>query len=274
MATAVLKADGTREPFEPSKLVSSLMRSGATESSAKEILRIIESELYDGITTSEIYSHAFAHLRSGRRGTAARYSLKRAVLDFGPSGFPFESYIAKLFEAEGYATKVDQIIKGACVEHEVDVVIKRGSDITYAEAKFHNTPGFKSDLKTVLYVQARIEDLIAAGHSSARGLVVTNTKFTDKAYEYASCKNLELLGWDYPQGRSLHDRIDKAGLYPVTALTSLTRREKMALLSQRTVLCKALTQDSHELSSIGLRGKRAQTVLDEVGALCVPGSAI
>ena len=120
------------------------------------------------------------------------------MLDFGPSGFPFESYIAELFRAEGSQTLVDQIIQGGCVEHEVDVVVEKPGGNVYVEAKFHNTLGLKSDLKVVLYVEARIED-IAKKYPGATGLVVTNTKFTDKAVEYAQCRGLELLAWDYPQ---------------------------------------------------------------------------
>src|SRR5262249_34938535 len=159
---------------------------------AEHVALQIDKELRNGISTAEIYAKAFAHLREHRHGVAARYSLKRAVLDFGPSGFPFESYIAKLLEAEGYSGAVDQIIKGKCVEHEVDVVAKKGDTTLYVEAKFHNTAGFKTDLKTVLYVKARMDDIKAAGHAGAKGLVVTNTKFTDYALSYARCQGLEL----------------------------------------------------------------------------------
>src|SRR3990167_10625893 len=122
MAILIAKADGTQEPFNPEKLVASLMRAGAEHSIARDISKAIESELYPGISTQEIYRHAFSKLRDARRGAAARYSLKRAILDFGPSGFPFEAYISELFRAEGAQTQIDQMIKGACVEHEVDVV--------------------------------------------------------------------------------------------------------------------------------------------------------
>lgn len=269
----ITKADGTNEAFDPNKLILSLRRSGASDSVAEHIAREIEQELYNGITTQEIYSRAFAHLRREGHGKAARYSLKRAMLDFGPSGFPFESYIAELFRAEGQSVLVDQIIQGGCVEHEVDVVVQKPDETTYVEAKFHNTLGLKSDLKTVLYVQARIED-IAKKHAGANGLVVTNTKFTDQALKYAQCRGLELLAWDYPQARTLHERIDKANLYPVTALTTLSRREKMALLQEREVLCTALPQKMDALLRAGVNRRKVGAVLEEVGALCVPGNDI
>ncbi len=277
MAVLVAKADGTTENFDPKKLLSSLQRAGADAPTATTIQHEVEHDLWDGITTGEIYSQAFARLREHKRSTAARYSLKRAVLDFGPSGFPFESYIAELFRFEGYGAKVDQIIYGAHVDHEVDVVLTRPGEETYVEAKFHNTAGFKTDLKTVLYVQARIEDIAeavakkkGAGAPIVKGLVVTNTKFTSKAIQYATGRGLELLGWDYPQHGNLHERIDKAGLYPVTALTSLSAREKTALLGERIVLCNALPDASDALKRAGVSGKKADTVLEEVGSLCLP----
>lgn len=265
----VVKADGTSELYDPKKLVGSLRRAGAAESVAETIAHDVEKDLWSDISTQEIYSRAFKLLREHRHAVAARYSLKRAVLDFGPSGFPFESYIAELYRAEGYIAHVDQIIKGKCVEHEVDIVITKGSETIYGEAKFHNAAGFKTDLKVVLYVKARVNDL-----EKGKGLVVTNTKFTSKAIQFAECSGLELLSWDYPHGLNLHTRIERAALYPITALTTLTNHEKTALLNDRLVLCNALPDNSPALKNAGITGARADTVLEEVGALCGATAAI
>ncbi len=279
MAILIAKADGEQEPFNSEKLVSSLMRAGAEHPLARDIGRDIEAGLYNGITTQEIYRRAFSKLRDARRGAAARYSLKRAILDFGPSGFPFESYVSELFRAEDAQTQINQIIQGACVEHEVDVVVEQNGVTTFIEAKFHNAAGFKTDLKTVLYVKARLDDIAAARKNEGtrepmRGLLVTNTKFTSMAQRYAACAGVAILGWDEPEGHTLHDRIDKAGLYPITALTTINRREKMALLSQKIVLCNAIGADTRGLATAGVTGQKADRVLEEVGALCVPGQHI
>lgn len=277
MALLITKADGTREAFDNHKLLGSLARAGADRTSAQEIAAQVGDELFDGITTQEIYRRAFARLREHRRGIAARYSLKRAVWDFGPSGFPFETYVAALLKAEGWEATTDRIIQGACVEHEVDVVARKGAEFLYVEAKFHNSPGFKTDLKTALYVKARMDDIRAAragkkgkeGQAGlVRGLLVTNTKFTTHASDYASCAGLELLSWEQPQGQTLHDRIDAAGLYPVTALTSLSRREKMFLLERRIVLCSELISNTRALAEAGVTGAKATAVLEEAGSLC------
>lgn len=279
MAILIAKADGTQEPFNPEKLIASLVRSGAEHGMASDIAAQIEPQLYNGIATQEIYRHAFALLREARRGAAARYSLKRAILEFGPSGFPFEAYISELFRAEGAQTQIDQIIQGKCVEHEVDVVAHQDGTTTYVEAKFHNAAGFKTDLKTVLYVKARLEDILAhrqskGVHEPMRGLIVTNTKFTSMAAQYAACAGVELLGWEEPSGKTLQDRIDAEGLYPITALTTLNRREKMALLGQKIVLCSTLSEDTRALASAGVTGQRAEHVLEEVGSLSRSGKHI
>ncbi len=271
----VSKADGTTEPFDRSKLHHSLVRAGAGPDVIEKVESTIEGELYSGISTSNIYRRAFLLLHTYRRSVAARYSLKRAVDEFGPSGFPFEAYLSELFTREGYSTKIDQIIVGGCVEHEVDVVLTKGRQKIFVEAKFHNNPGYKTDLKTVLYVQARILDIQKAmPNVPVEGLVVTNTKFTSKAIQYATCEGLELLGWDYPEGKDLHTRIHMAKLYPITALTTLTRAEKNILINKKMVLCSDVAQNSHTLTSVGIHGKRAQQVLEEAGALCIPGKDI
>lgn len=273
MALLITKADGTRESFDEHKLLGSLARAGADTAAARDIAKRVEQELFNGITTQEIYRRAFAKLREHRRTVAARYSLKRAVWDFGPSGFPFETYVAALLRAEGWSAETDRIVAGACVEHEVDVVAHKGDDLLYVEAKFHNSPGFKTDLKTALYVKARMDDIRAARAAKketglVRGLLVTNTKFTTHATRYAACSGLEFLGWEQPSLGTLHDRIDAAGLYPVTALTTLSRREKMALLEKRIVLCSELKDRTRELAEAGVDGAQATAVLEEADSLC------
>ena len=58
------------------------------------------------------------------------------------------------------------------------------------------------------------------------------------------------------------------------ALTSLSKSEKTALLGQQMVLCNALPDNTELLSRAGVSGKKADRVLEEVGALCVPGKGV
>lgn len=265
----ITKADGTQEEFNPSKLADSLKRAGAEHDSITSITAALERELTPGMRTAEIYRRAFAHLRAERHGVAARYSLKRALLDLGPSGFPFESYISEIFRAKGFETMTDQIIKGKCVEHEVDVVAVKDGLTTYMEAKFHNTAGFKTDLKVVLYVKARTDDITKANpDKKVKGVVITNTKFTSRAIAYSRCEGLELIGWEYPGAGNLHDLIEETGLYPITALTTLSRRERDALLAQRVVLCRSLSMNGDVLTTLGVKPAKADKAVAEAAALC------
>ncbi len=49
------------------------------------------------------------------RSTADKYHLKNAIMELGPTAFPFEKFIAGILEAEGYQTLTDQIVQGNCV---------------------------------------------------------------------------------------------------------------------------------------------------------------
>src|SRR5436305_936858 len=118
----IVKNSGERELFDPEKLISSLHDAGADNQVIEKVLHHIEEELHDGMTTRAIYNHAFFYLQKLKKPVAARYSLKKAIADLGPTGFPFEDYIAEIFQSRGYQTLTDQMVLGSCVPHEVDVI--------------------------------------------------------------------------------------------------------------------------------------------------------
>ncbi|MEK7062400.1 MAG: ATP cone domain-containing protein, partial [Patescibacteria group bacterium] len=122
MAIEIIKANGERETFDLQKLRNSLIRARATTSVADRIAKHIEQELKDGMTTRDIYRHAFEILERELKPVALRYSLRKAVMDLGPSGFPFEKFVAEIFKAKGFQTQTDVVMPGRCVSHEVDVV--------------------------------------------------------------------------------------------------------------------------------------------------------
>ncbi len=270
----VTKADGTVERFRENKLRHSLRNAGATRQEITEILRDVEKEIYDGITTEIIYRRAFELLRDLPQPAAARYSLRRALFGLGPTGFPFEDYLAKLYEHDGYRTKTRTILKGSCATHELDVIGWKQDDCFVAEAKFHQQPGTKSDLQVVLYSYARFLDLkgIAAHKSDTcgakRGVVITNTKFTTAAIQYGACVGMDLIGWDYPRGKSLQEWIERTKLYPITVLSSLKNREKLALIKSGTILCGDIIDNKGLLTSIGVSRGRSGQVMDEGAKLC------
>lgn len=273
--TKIIKANGEEVPFDFNKLEASLRHSGATKNIAKRIAIKVESTLYKGMHTKEIYKKAFALLKKIDRPKAARYHLKKGIQELGPSGFPFEKYISEILKFEGYKIKTNQIVAGYCLNHEIDVIAEKDNTVLQIECKFHNQPGFKCNVKIPLYIHSRFRDvqkkwekLPEYNTKIYQAWVVTNTKFTEDAIKYGNCTSMYLLSWNYPQNGSLKEQIDASGLYPITCLTTLTKREKQLLLEQKIVLCKDICTDSGVLISIGLKGLRLRNILKEAKALC------
>ncbi len=269
----ITKADGESEPFDPRKLDLSLSRAGAKSDVRAHILKRIERELKSGMRTDDIYAHAFEYLRSeGSPAVAARYSIKRAIFALGPSGFPFEQFLAEVLRAHGWYARTGVSLTGRCAPHEVDVLAEKDGKRIGIEAKFHNEAGGKTDIKDALYVKARYEDLLHAPETSSRvdeGWLVTNTRFTRNAIRYGQCSNLRLLGWDYPRNRGLLDMIEEARVHPLTALTTLTDSEKHRLMENNIVLCRNV-QTGHILTEYGIKPSRIPKVVEEAKYLCQP----
>lgn len=271
----ITKADGTKELFEESKLIESLKNAGGSEEIIEEILKKVGSEMVDGMPTSEIYSRAFALLRKHSMPIAIKYSLRRALSEFGPDGFPFEKYIAKIFQAWGYETLTDQTVLGACVTHEVDVVAWNKEKLMMVEAKFHNELGIKSDIKIALYMKARFDDLRGNMFNYGgivrkldEGWIITNTKFTEQAIRYGECQGVKMIGWNYPAKGNLQDIIEEYRLHPLTCLLNLHNNHKKALLSKGFVLCTEVLDNIEYLKSLGIKEGEEKMIVDEIREVC------
>ena len=267
----ITKADGQQEQFDPGKLEHSLALAGASSTMRATIAAEVFNSLKPGMFTEDIYRAAFNTLHKHEKTpVAARYSIKRAVFALGPSGFPFEQFVAHVLRAHGWKAETDQELMGRCVTHEVDVVAEKNGKRVGIEVKFHNDPGGKTDIKDALYVHARYEDLKRAPLKSSRvdeGWLVTNTRFTRNAIRYAQCSNLTLIGWDYPHRNNLLTMIEEARVHPLTCLTTLSDGEKRRLLEKRIVLCRDV-QSSHLLLDHGIRPDKIPGVLEEAKQLC------
>jgi Holliday junction resolvase-like predicted endonuclease len=263
----VLKADHTYEPFSEQKVMSSIQRARIPHSLRGEVLSHIKSRLYEGITTREIYNHILERLNNAPETyIRTRYSLKEAIMQLGPTGYPFEDFICRLLESQGYTTKVRQMLPGRCVTHEIDVVAEKEGRAAMIEAKFHNSGGVRSDLHVALYTQARFED-VKVRNNITEAWLVTNTKTTIDANTYAHCSGMKVLSWDYPSGESLRDLIEQSQLHPITMLTTLTQTQKMTLLENHVVLCKDILENNELINNLYLSQQDRVKVLAEVSAL-------
>lgn len=270
----ITKSTGEKAAFSLEKLRNSLRRSGAGDALVSSIIEQIGSELYPGISTRELYNRAYALLRKGKGIFASKYKLKKALYELGPTGFPFERFIAQILYHTGYSIKVGEIIDGHCVSHEVDVFAIKDGKAIVAECKFHSDASKKCNVQVPLYIHSRYQDIKKRWDENGqelpltKGWVVTNTQFTLDAIAYGRCAGLYLLSWDHPLNNGLKDRIDRLGLYPLTVSSLLTAKEKAYLLGRDVVLLKQLYKNKYILDQMGASEERKRRILREAKTLC------
>lgn len=271
----VVKHSGNIVDFEPEKLQKSLLKSGASQFAVASIMKSIQSQIYDGISTKQIYKLAFALLKKEANSHAAQYNLRAAIQLLGPAGFFFEKYVARLFTSEGYKAITNVTLQGKCISHEIDVVVQKNNNIAMIECKFHSGRDAVSDVKIPMYILSRFNDLKDKKHfiftnndTISDCWIVTNNRFSSDAMAFGSCSKIKLLSWDYPNHENLRTKIDNEKLYPITCLTTLSVTEKDKLLVLDVILACELINNSGSLERIGLSPNRIKNVLKEVTALC------
>ena len=254
----VKKASGEVVEFDVSKLKQSLFNSGASEELIEKISNTICQNLTETTSTRSIYKKAYQILRSSSSKLAGKYKLKTAILELGPSGYPFEHFVGQLLAYQGYDVEVGIDIQGKCLTHEVDIFAHNSEHVIVGECKHHGNPGYKSDIKVPLYVHSRYHDIIGGlkangEHRDTECWIITNTRFTSDSEQYGNCYGLKLIAWDFPKKGNLRERVELSGLYPITCLFSLTKREKQILMDEDIVLCRQLNQNPELLKAIDPR---------------------
>ncbi|MBI4089193.1 MAG: restriction endonuclease [Candidatus Levybacteria bacterium] len=258
----VLKATGQKELFSEEKLRLSIQRSGLPANLTEGVVNHIKPKLYEGIPTAEIYRHITEFLgNSSNPFNRSLYSLKQAIMELGPTGYPFEDYISEILKMEGYATTVRQVLQGTCVSHEVDVVAQKQNKYMI-ECKFHNNPGGRCQIHVSLYTKARFDD-IKEKHNFNEAWLVTNTKITPDALNYAICSRMKVISWDYPAQGSFRDLVEKYKLYPITVLSSISQAQKQLLTTNHIVLTRDLYKNPSSLDVLGLPNGKSSSILAE-----------
>lgn len=271
----IKKYSGDLVDFDLEKLKNSLKRTQASDDLIQKIVFAVQNKLYDGISTKEIYRMAYKMLNKRiSKSSASRYKLKKAILELGPTGFPFEKFVAAILREEGFRTEVGIFVKGYCVSHEVDVVAKNERKHFMVECKYHSQQGRVNDVKIPLYIQSRFLDIdkqckIQEGDNFKfhQGWIFTNTRFSSEAIKYGECAGLKLVSWDYPENNSLSDQINKHGLFPITSLVTLSKKDKENLLKKDFVLCKDICDNPDILIEAGIDRKKHKKILENAQEL-------
>lgn len=259
----VIKATGEVEPFSEEKLRGSIHRAGIPDELENKVVEQIQSKLYDKIPTSEIYRNITNFLGSSKSPyTKAKYSLKESIMSLGPTGYPFEDFIAEVLKTEGYKTQTRVVVKGRCISHEIDVIAEKDGEKNMIEAKFHNTFGARTDSQVAMYTKTRFDDVKDQNYFTSAWLI-TNTKATLDAISYGTCSGMKIISWSYPDGQSLRELIEKARLQLITSLSLLSNSQKQRLLENHIILCKDIVEKPNCLDLLVLPRENKDKILSE-----------
>jgi len=243
----VTKADGRKQPFDKSKIIRTCLRMHATEQQAREVANKIETKIYDAIPTKKVLQLIFTFLKEYKPEVAHRIDLREAISLLRPKP-DFEIFVMLLLKEFGYAITGAQLMKGKCVEHEIDAVALKDEEVIYVEVKHHFMHHTYTGLSVFLESQSVLEDLMEGYKKGSnrinfnRALVVCNTKFSDHALQYASCRGIDYLGWNAPVDNGLEQMIEEKKFYPITLLRSLDKGIEEKLGNSGIVLLKQLVE--------------------------------
>ncbi|MFA5870918.1 MAG: restriction endonuclease [Candidatus Paceibacterota bacterium] len=263
----VTKLSGERELFSEKKLRNALERAAVVPHLIDKAVEYVKAHMRDGIPTSEIYYLAFSYLREREKGSAGRYGLRKAIMELGPDGHPFEKLVGEIFTVQGFDVQTSVVLQGKCVQHEIDVVAIKGDRKIMIECKFHHEQEIKSDVKIALYVQARFEDVKDIHHFTEVWLV-TSTKLTYDAIQYAKCAGMNAVGWNYPKEGSLQHLVERAELHPITCLESVSKEEKRMWLDGGIITCKDIKEKPNAFMIANIHEKQRTVILEEIKQLC------
>jgi hypothetical protein len=259
----ILKATGKIEPYNEEKVRLSMERVGIPENFQKKVLDYVRGKLYENIPTSQIHNLVAESLRNSEYSLGhTKYKLRQSVMDLGPTGYPFEDYVSEILKLEGYKIQLRQILRGKCISHEIDIVAEKENVKAMIECKFHNSPGICSQVHVPMYTKARFDD-VKENDGLTEAWLITNTKITSDALNYALCYNMKVISWDYPEKGSFRDLVEKHKLYPITKFTSLSQNQKQILTTNHVVLAKDLCNNPSSLDILGIPKDKRNSILSE-----------
>lgn len=271
----ILKASGVEEVFSENKLRQSLTNAGAETDIINKIVENINKWIFPGVSTKKIYSRAFAMLKKEKSTYSVRYKLKQAIYELGPTGYPFESFIGQIFTRWGYNVEVGVVVDGKNVTHEMDVIATQDKKQHLVECKYHKDQGKQVSIQVPLYVRSRVNDIVETrqvlpGYKgfNFEGWVITNTRFSLDSIEYGKGCGLNLLSWDYPEGKGLKDIVEQLNIYPITILVHITVKQKQELMKQGIVTCMQLLKNVQVLNSFELSERKKNKIMNELKEIC------
>ncbi len=273
----VRKADGREQLFDRAKVARTCMALGATEEIADEIARRVETQIYSGMETRKILRLIYRMMSEYKPGFKNLICLRESLSLLDPKP-DFEWFIQTLLGEHGYDVTKNRIIRGRCVDHEVDAVAKRNGVRYIVEVKHHFNFHTYTGLDESRIAWAILEDVkegFELGLNSLKidkAMLVCNTKFSEHAKRYGKCKDIYQIGWSWPPERGLQRLIEEKKLYPITCLKGLKANVRKRLGNSGIILLKQLVEKSTEelrratkipKQTLGSTIMNARTILSE-----------
>lgn len=222
----VRKADGSTQPYDREKVLRTCYKLRLSKSEAEEVADEVEQKLFEGITTKRILDIIFEHAQRHKAHVAHMIDLREAISLMRPKP-DFEKFVAILLEHAGYKTVTNEILQGKCIDHEIDVIASKDSELMYVEVKHHVQFHTFTGLDTVLVVNSAFQDLLEGylhhtqRYNFTKPMLVLNTKVSEHARKYAACRGIGVIGWKIPERAGIEHYIDQKLLYPITILKNL-----------------------------------------------------
>jgi hypothetical protein len=243
---------------------------GATRAVAELIAEEIETRIYDGIETKKILQMIFRSLRKHKPVIRNQIDLRKALSLLNPAP-DFERFIQLLLSEHGYEVTPNQIVRGRCVEHEVDAVARKNGKTCIVEVKHHFKYHTPTSLDVSRISRAVFEDVTEGyelGLNSLKidyVLIVCNTKLSEHAKHYADCRGIRHIGWSSPPNHDLQTMIDEKKLYPITLLKGLNAETRNKLVHNGVILLKQLTEKNPtELRrQTGISKEKLESIIDK-----------
>ena len=159
MATIfVTKADGTRQPYQRGKIVDLCLKKHVSLDVAEKVAEKVEERIYDGIETKKILRMVFTYLKHYRPTVRYQIDLRRAISLLRPKP-DFERFIQLLLQELGYNVLPNLIVRGRCVEHEIDAIAIKDEETVLVEVKHHLNHHTYTGLDICREARATYEDL-------------------------------------------------------------------------------------------------------------------
>lgn len=216
----VIKANGEKEQFDKEKIKATCTRIGLENKDCLNIADNVEKNIKNGISTHDVYKITLEEIKKIDDAHAAVFGLRDSIAEI--DSVSFEIYVKKVLEANGYECKWNTLIKGKCVEHQIDIIANK-EKLYMVECKWHFNPHRLCGLGIPLQINSRLEDVVDGFSSKINDYdfdfawIITNTKFSEHSRMYSSCKKIRLTGWRSGD-LSLEKLAQSAKVYPVSMI--------------------------------------------------------